>query len=188
MKKTLLFLVGIVPVFMSSCSDNDTPAYVNEDEVITTVTATFTPTGGGTPIVLKSRDIDGDGPTAPVVTVSGSFAAGAVYNGTVTFSNELTAPATDITEEIEEEGTEHQLFFRQSGLGTFTYADTDANGKPVGLSFTYTAATTAASGNLTVTLRHQPDKAAAGVFGGNIANAGGNTDAEVTFPVTVAVP
>lgn len=188
MKKTFLFLLSATPLLFTSCSDDDAPAYVNEDEVITTVTATFTPVGGGTPIVLKSRDADGDGPTAPVITVSGSFIAAAGYNGVVTFTNELTSPVTDITNEIEEEGTEHQLFFRQSGLGTFAYTDADDNGRPVGLQFLYTATNVAATGNLIITLRHQPDKAANGVSGGDITNAGGSTDAEVQFPVTVVVP
>lgn len=188
MKKTFLFLLSAAPLFLTSCSNDDTPAYVNEDEVITTVTATFTPASGGTAITLRSRDMDGDGPTAPVVTVSGPFTAGVSYNGRVTFTNELTSPATNITDEIEEEGTQHQLFFRQSGLGTFIYADTDDNGRPVGLHFNYTATNAAATGNLTITLRHQPDKGATGVSGGDITNAGGSTDAEVQFPVTVTMP
>jgi hypothetical protein len=44
---------------------------------------------------------------------------------------------------------------------------------------------TPASGNLTITLIHEPDKFAEGVSGGNIENAGGSTDAEVVFPVIV---
>jgi hypothetical protein len=36
-----------------------------------------------------------------------------------------------------------------------------------------------------VTLRHEPDKGAAGVSGGDITNAGGDTDIEVTFPVVI---
>jgi len=178
-----LALVTIVTC--SSCSNDDTATIVNEEEVITTVTATFTPTAGGTPITLTSRDLDGDGPDAPVVTVSGPFTAGTAYNGTVGFLNELTNPAGVITDEVHEEGDQHQIFFRQTGLGSFNYKDQDVNGHPIGLQFGYTAATTPITGNLTLTLRHQPDKYAEGVSGGNIANAGGGTDAEVVFPVTV---
>ncbi len=179
-------LALITIITFSSCSDDDnTAAIVNEEEVITTITATFTPQGGGTAIVLSSRDLDGDGPDAPVVTVSGDFATGAVYNGKVTFLNELETPAGNISEEVFEEGHEHQIFFQQSGLGTFAYDDTDVNGKPIGLSFTYTAAAAPATGNLTVTLRHEPNKDAQGVAQGSITNAGGATDAEVTFGVTV---
>lgn len=187
MKNFRILAVALISfVSFTSCSDDDNNAQpVNEEEVITTVTATFTPAGGGTAITLTSRDLDGDGPTAPVTTVSAPFTAGTTYNGTVTFLNELANPAENITEEIHEESDDHQIFFQQTGLGTFTYTDTDANSKPVGLAFRYVAATTAATGNLTVTLRHLPNKSAANVATGDITNAGGGTDAEVTFPVVV---
>ena len=41
------------------------------------------------------------------------------------------------------------------------------------------------SGTITVTLRHEPNKDAAGVSSGDIANAGGETDIEVTFNVEI---
>lgn len=175
---------------LPSCSDDDSaPQIVNEEEVITTVTATFVPVGGGNTVTLTSRDLDGDGPDAPVVTVSGPFTTGKTYNGSVTFLNELQNPAGNITEEIEEEGVEHQLFFLQAGtLGTFSYADEDANGHPVGLGFTYNSAATPATGNLSIVLRHEPNKSGTGVANGDITNAGGATDAQVNFAVSVVAP
>lgn len=180
-------LAVLTALTLASCSDDDnTATIVNEEEVITTITAILTPTDGGTAIVLKSQDLDGDGPNAPVVTVSGNFAAGKEYNGAVTFLNELDTPADNITAEVKEEGHEHQIFFQQSSvLGTFSYADEDINGRPIGLSFTYKASSTPVTGSLTLTLRHEPNKAGEGVSGGNIANAGGGTDAEVVFNVSV---
>lgn len=187
LKISLLALIATVS-FTSCSSDDDALVPVNEEEVITTITATFTPQGGGEAIILQSRDLDGDGPDAPVVTVSGDFTAGINYNGTVVFLNELANPTEDITEEIHEEGDEHQLFYQQNGLGTFAYADEDINGNPIGLQFTYEASATATSGNLTITLRHEPNKDAEGVSNGIITNAGGNTDATVTFTINVAQP
>jgi len=181
----ILALALVTFVSFTACSDDDTPAPTNEEEVITTITATFTPAAGGAPVVLTSRDLDGDGPNAPVKTVSGNFAAGVAYTGNVTFLNELASPADNITDEIHEEATDHQIFFQQSGLGNFTYGDTDANGQPIGLNFNYTAAPAATSGNLTITLRHLPNKSGANVANGDITNAGGGTDAEVTFAVVV---
>ena len=173
-------------VSFSSCSnDDDAPVPVNEEEVITTITATFTPMNGGTAITLTSRDLDGDGPNAPIVTASGNFVAGTTYHGAVTFLNELSNPAENITDEIHEEGDEHQIFYQQTDLGSFVYDDEDANGNPIGLHFTYTAANAPVNGNLTVTLRHEPNKTGEGVANGTITNAGGSTDAEVTFAVTV---
>lgn len=187
--RTFRFLAAIlIALTFTACGNDDAPVLINEDEVITTVTATFTPQGGGTSITLTSRDLDGDGPDAPVVTVSGPFTVSTIYNGQITFLNELATPADNITEEVEEEGTEHQVFIQQNGLGTVTYSDEDPDGNPVGLAFTFSATNQPATGNITVTLRHQPNKNAAGVAGGDITNAGGSTDAEVTFPVVVMVP
>jgi len=185
--KLLPFALIAVLSFNSCSSDDSTSQPVNEEEVITTVTVTLTPEGGGTPVVLTSRDLDGDGPDAPVITSTGSIVALTSYNGTVSLLNELANPADNISLEVEEEGDEHQFFFSATaGLsGTFAYADQDANGDPIGLAFKFTASGNPQSGNLTVILRHEPNKAGANVAGGDITNAGGETDVQVTFPVTV---
>ena len=183
MKNLKLIALLVIPViFSTSCSNDDAP--VNEEEVITTVTTTLV--GGGQTITLTSRDLDGDGPNAPVVTVSGNLVAGTTYTGSTTFLNELESPAEDITVEVEEEGADHQIFYQlPSSIGTVTYTDTDANGRPIGLNFTLVAGTSGSTGTLTVTLRHLPNKTASGVSGGDITNAGGNTDAAVSFSVAV---
>lgn len=186
MKKLRFPIIAIAAVLFVSCSnDDDKPTPVNEEELITTVVATFTPQDGGEAITLTSRDLDGDGPNAPVVDVSGNFAKGATYNGAVTFANEMASPAEDITAEVKEESDEHQVFYQQNGLGSFTYTDADANDKPVGLTFRYTAAEAPANGPLTIALVHEPNKEADGVAQGIITNAGGSTDAEVIFNIVV---
>lgn len=179
LKLVVVAFLGIITLI--SCNNDDEP--VNEEEVITTVTTTLT--NGSNVIILKSRDLDGDGPNAPIITVSGNLNANTVYAGTVTFLNETVSPADNITIEVQEEGDEHQLFFQApSTIGTFVYTDTDANGKPIGLAFTLTTKT-ATTGNLLVTLRHLPNKSASGVATGDITNAGGATDAAITYPVVV---
>ncbi len=185
LKLSALALISFIS--LTSCSNDDAAPFVNEEEVITTLTATFTPDAGET-VVLTSRDLDGDGPNAPVLTVSGDFIAGTTYSGAITFLNETESPAENITEEVHEESDEHQIFFQQSGLGTITYADQDINGNPVGISFTFNANETPATGNLTITLIHEPNKNAEGVADGIITNAGGSTDATATFQVAVVVP
>lgn len=183
MKNLKLIVLLVIPaIFSTSCSNDDAP--VNEEEVITTVRTTLT--GGGQVITLTSRDLDGDGPNAPVVTVSGNLVAGTTYTGSTEFLNELESPAEDITIEVQEEGADHQVFYQlASSIGTVTYTDTDANGRPIGLNFTLVAGTSGTTGTLTVTLRHLPNKTATGVAAGDITNAGGNTDAAVTFSVAV---
>lgn len=179
---TKALFLATASLFLASCSDDDNGP-VNEEEVITTVITTLT--NGSTTITLTSRDLDGDGPNAPVVTVSGDLTANTVYNGEITFLNETVTPADNITTEVEEEGEEHQIFYQiPASLGTIGYTDFDVNAKPVGLTFTYTTGN-AGTGNLTVTLRHLPNKSAAGVAAGDITNAGGATDAQVTYPIVI---
>ncbi len=180
----------IAALTFSSCNnDDDDSIPVNEEELITTVTAIYTPVDGGTAVTLQYKDLDGEGANAPLITVSSAFAKNKTYNGTVTFKNESVNPAEDITPEIVEEGVDHQLFYQTTGtLNAFTYgtasSNFDKNGKPVGLQSIFTT-TEAASGNITITLRHEPNKSAANVSAGDITNAGGSTDAEVSFPISV---
>jgi hypothetical protein len=174
-------VLALLLISFSACNNDDAP--VNEEEVITTISVTLT--GGGQTITLVSKDLDGDGPNDPEVTVSGNLVAGTTYLGTTSFLNELANPAEDITEEVEEEGKDHQIFYQlASNIGTVTYDDVDADGNPIGIEFTLVAGT-ASTGDLTVTLRHLPNKSASGVANGDITNAGGSTDAEETFSITV---
>ena len=183
MKNLKMMALALTTIFtLNSCSNDDSP--VVEEELITTLTATFV--GGGQTITLTSRDADGDGPNAPVITVSGNFAAETTYSGSVQFLNELVNPAENITEEIEEKDLEHQIFYQISNsLGNFTYSDFDTDGNPLGLEFTFTTGANPGTGFITITLRHLPNKNASGVSEGNITNAGGSTDIEVTFPVVI---
>lgn len=184
MKNSKILALALLTVFTFSSCNNDDPEAVNEEEVITTVTTTLT--AGSSVITLTSRDLDGDGPNVPVVTASGDLKINTTYNGVTTFLNETVKPADDITAEVKEEGEDHQLFYQApAAVGTFTYGDTDKNGKPIGLTFTLKTGATATTGNITVVLRHLPAKSATGVATGDITNAGGATDASVFFPVKV---
>lgn len=175
------FLITFFSLSFFSCSnDNDD---LSEQELITTLELTLT---NGTEIIqLISKDLDGDGPNAPVVTISGNFTKNTTYSASIRFLNELENPVEDITEEILEEATSHQIFYQvTNGLGSFTYADFDSNGRPIGIQTNFQT-TNAGNGNLRVTLRHKPNKNASGVAEGNIANAGGETDIEVNFNILV---
>lgn len=168
----------------TNCSDDDTPELVNEEEVITTMTLTLIPQGGGNIVTFQTRDVDGDGPGEPVISVS-PLSANTIYNGSISILNETESPAEDITEEVEEEDDEHQFFFMASNnIASVIYNDADGDGNPIGLNFILETSNTG-TGTLTVTLRHEPNKSAAGVSDGNIANAGGETDIVAVFPVTV---
>lgn len=182
----LLSILFIGLTVFTACSDDDNPIVINEEEVITTVEVTLTNDADTTDqVILTSTDLDGDGPNDPVVTIQGTLTAGVMYNGMVKFLNETEDPAEDITEEVAAEADEHQVFYQVGNLGTVTYSDEDANGNPIGLAFVYNAAATTGTGTITVILRHEPVKDAAGVSNGDITNAGGSTDASVSFDVTL---
>ncbi|HEY0976626.1 MAG TPA: type 1 periplasmic binding fold superfamily protein [Flavobacteriales bacterium] len=180
----------LAALFLNACKkdkvDPSTPSTppVNEEELITTLRLHLRSTGGTQDLELLFRDIDGDGGTAPVIEAD-ALSTDTVYNVEIAVLNESVTPPDVITEEIEEEGDAHQFFFQVTGADVSTaYTDADANGQPIGINSTWTAGA-ASTGNVTVTLRHQPVKDAAGVSSGDITNAGGETDIEVTFPLTV---
>lgn len=156
-------------------SDGDTGGEGNESEVITTVRLTFTPQGGGTPVVAAFTDPDGDGGLSgsadPIVLTNGT-----TYDLAVQFLNELEDPPEDITTEVRDEAEAHQLFVTGSGvvgpateavpeeLVQHAYADVESDygenavgdDLPVGLADTITAQA-AGTGTLEITLRHLPE-------------------------------
>jgi hypothetical protein len=188
MKKiNLLLVIGTLSVlFITSCKKDEPeePIIPNEEEVITTLNFTLTPNGGGTPVVLTFQDLDGDGGNPPTIT-GGTLDTNATYTGALELLNELESPAGDISQEVQEEAEEHQFFFQTSLSGIdIAYDDMDANGNPIGLA-TIITTNGANSGTITVILRHLLDKDASGVSTGDITNAGGETDIEVTFDVDI---
>ncbi len=170
---------AIFATVLISCDDDDTPEVINEEELITTVEYTLTSTTAPT-VTFTFVDQDGDGPLLPTVT-NGTLAANTTYTGSVRFLNELETPVENITEEVAEEADEHEVFYNTTASGvTITKVDNDPNGNPLGLitDVTTGAATT---GTLTLVLRHEPKKP----NNGTLSDAGGETDVQVIFNVTV---
>lgn len=188
---------------LAACGDDVTnPDNTNEQEVITTVTLTFVPDGGGATVVASFDDPDGEGGAAPTIDDI-TLTAGSTYAVSVQFLDKLKTPAEDITAEIEAEDDEHQLFFTGDAVDgpatsnpgailQHSYADMDGSGFPIGLSNTIVARA-AGTGKLTVTLRHLPEVGspvkvaglAEAVAAGGLAALPGDTDASVEFDVTV---
>lgn len=185
-KNALLLLLAASAI--TGCKKDDetpaTPAPVNENELITTLRITFVDQGAGPDKVWQFRDADGDG-GAPAVITADTLLPNATYHASLLLLNESVSPVDTASNEVLEEGVAHQFFYQVSGVGlAFAYADTDGNGKPIGLSTTASTATPGA-GTVRVTLRHEPDKNGANVAAGDITNAGGSTDLEVIFPAVV---
>lgn len=184
---TFTLLAG--SLILSGCrKDEDDPVApappVNEEELITTVRLTFNTASFAEYKYMTFTDVDGPGGQAPVITAD-TLSADSIYDVNIEVLNESVTPPDDITAEILAEGAEHQFFFAVAGADLlFAYSDADVNGLPIGL-LSACFVGVPGSGALTVTLRHEPNKSAPGVEAGDITNAGGETDIEVTFPVVI---
>ena len=180
---------GILGMFLMlsvfTACDSDDPEPVNEEELITTVELTFTNDNDASDVRTASfTDLDGEGGNDPIID-NISLMADATYTLTVKFLNEEETPAEDITEEVEEEDEDHQVFYVATGAEfTYAYGDQDSNQNPLGLTGTVTTGA-ASNGTLQVILIHEPNKTAAGVRDGDPTNAGIESDIDVTFNLSI---
>ena len=150
--------------------DPDAPPCENEEEIITDVTLTFTPVGGGDVVTASAQDPDGPGPLSLEILDDIELLESTEYEMSVTLFNSIEGE--DITVEIMEENDEHMFFFEwtdelfdsPTGNGNadnradpVNYNDFDANNLPVGLSTNWTTKIAMTDGTLRVVLKHQPD-------------------------------
>lgn len=183
-KKLFTLALAISTILFFSACEKDDPVIPNEEELITTLNYTLTSQDGTEVVTLTFQDLDGDGGNAPTVS-EGVLSTNQSYTGRLELLNEAESPAENITTEIQEEDEEHQFFFQSTVSNlAIAYDDEDADGNPVGLSSMLTTGD-AATGNITITLIHEPEKTATGVATGDISNAAGEIDIEVTFPISV---
>ncbi|MBA3547117.1 MAG: hypothetical protein H0T76_11585 [Nannocystis sp.] len=196
---------------LSACGGDDDRGHDHEDEneVISRVELSFTPTGGGEPLVFAFTDPDGDGGVSGVADRV-ELAAGVEYELAVRFINSIADPPEDISGEIEAEAEDHFIFVTGdvSGPASSTspalvkhaYADHESDygenavgdDLPVGLANKITGGV-AGSGELRVILRHLPplndlpQKTAelpADLAAGR--DLPGSVDADITFELVVS--
>ena len=149
-----------------------------EQENITTVEVHLTATDGSLDHEFEWNDTDGPGGNNPEIETI-ALAAGKTYNCHIHVYDRSKTPEDDITEEIEAENTAHLLVYNISLANvTITATDTDDNGKPFRLDTQWVAGA-ASSGSVNIVLKHEPDKSASN------PDATGETDFDVTFPVTI---
>jgi hypothetical protein len=186
---------------MVACSNIEPAPTEGEQEVITTVELTFTPPAGAA-VVVSHADPENDGsPVIDDIVLDNNTR----YAMTVTFTNELSTPAEDITGEVLTESDEHQVLVYGAGVAgranasnddqlvDHTYDDEDANGFPVGLSNTI-GTVAAGTSTLQLMLRHMPPEGGAAVKNATVAAdfstggstaIGGDIDVDVSFSVRV---
>lgn len=191
-----LFYVAISLIVLLGCETDD-PVREDVPELITQVTLTFTPVSGGDPVVATATDPDGDGIQGIQTDGPITLKSTERYSLEIALINSLAQPADpeyNVTEEVQEEAEEHIFFFSwtenlfssPAGNGNIdnrsdpmNYADEDANGLPLGLETSWTAAG-AAAGDFRVVLKHQPD-----VKSGTSDSGTGETDVDITFEINI---
>lgn len=150
----------------------------NEQELITTVELTFTTTD--TSFVVQYEDLDGAGGNAPTIAPI-NLKANKNYNVSLKLLDKTKTPAENISDAVKSEGIDHQFFYVVSNANlAVKTTDVDVNNNPLGLTSSW-ATTTASTGNITITLKHQPKIKLNSP--GSIAL--GDTDVEAAFAVTI---
>ncbi|MEL7423255.1 MAG: T9SS type A sorting domain-containing protein, partial [Bacteroidota bacterium] len=172
--------------------DPDAPPCENEEEVITDVVLTWTPTGGGNVVTAAAQDPDGEGPLDLEVLAPINLEFGIEYTMTVELFNSIEGE--DITTEIMEEDDEHQFFFEftdnffadPTGDGNadnrdddINYNDMDENMLPVGLSTNWRTTSDMGTGDFRIVLKHQP-----GIKSATSTINDGGTDVDLTFVIS----
>jgi hypothetical protein len=192
LRKLSLYLVALLAFGFASCESED-PEKENDGEVITDVTLNFQELNASNALVgsvlsFKASDPQGievgKTPTVQSITLT----KGKKYQMTIEVKNSIENE--DITKEILEEAAAHQFFFLgqvfDSSFFSIQYAD--AGGVALGLKtiVTVSSSTGTNNSNMRVVLRHDLNKSFPGASSptfANFAQAGGETDLDITFPV-----
>lgn len=183
MKNVLNFLAILVVLTLAitSCKKEKTEEEDNDNEMITTVRVQLTEEGTSNVLTFNWKDIDGQGGEAPVIDDI-VLKANTVYTASLVFLDESKTPAENITEEIEEEGDVHRIYYNTPTGLTVGNLDTDENGLPLGINSTWTT-TNAATGTLQIILRHY---GSGGKEASDPANSSKSSpDADVSFSLII---
>jgi hypothetical protein len=173
-------------LLFSACNVSD-PKDSNEQETFTTAKLTYTNNADAADkpeATIKFKEGFGHGGDVLEKNETIKLKAGAVYSVELVFLDETKVPAEVMSEEVEEEGHAHQVFYTPSAVAlTVAYADKDKNDLPIGLKTTQTAGP-AGTGTLKVTLKHLQEGATILKNAASDINSG-ETDVEVTFNVAI---
>ncbi|WP_431157672.1 hypothetical protein [Winogradskyella poriferorum] len=165
MKSTKFFLSAIICMALvttfTSCSDDDDPDPVLEEEFITDLTLTFTNTADATDVVtLTSTAPDGFEDGTSTENIVGTFTSGATYALTLAITNEQENPADDVlNDDIIPEADEHFFAYAVNGINLTMTRDAGdiagPDGSKLGVNTTWVAGAVS-NGNLQIRLIHEP--------------------------------
>ena len=203
---TTIALLAMLTTTFTSCKKDKKDELIpeepleqtNETELITTMKVTLHDTTTHTKTTYVFSDLDGPGGNPAVFGGTNqsdsviNILSNHVYKATILLLDQTKNPVDTISNEVEEEGVDHMLFFNSTNpsgtpysvylpnsMTTIKYLDLDANNRGIGLSTLWTAPSMMMNkSSLLIELKHQP-KVKNGTF------APGETDIQVTFKLKV---
>jgi hypothetical protein len=173
-KQILTWAMALSALNFAACDKGEDTA----EEVITTIEVHMTGSGGFDQKFYWD-DTDGDGVANSIDTIKLPANVANLFCHMHVYDRSQT-PELDITEEIEEENTEHLFVYRVDGSLNLTIGslNTDSAGDPFGITSVW-ATGGADNGVLNIQLYHEPtDKS-------NANSPGGEVDFDVLFPVSI---
>ncbi len=194
-KKIYLYAIAFAAFSFTACESED-PEPENDGEVITDVILNFQElNSAGSPVgpisTFTATDPEGiEVGTAPIIQPV-TLTRGKSYKMTIAVRNSIENE--DITAEILEEADEHQFFFLGTafvGSPVMTYQYADPSGERIGVEGKVAVASSPGfnNANMRIILRHDLDKNFPGTNNPhfeNFAQAGGESDLDIVFPVTI---
>ncbi|GAB4240026.1 MAG: hypothetical protein Tsb0034_16330 [Ekhidna sp.] len=204
MKNYLILGLLATSTLLTSCGDDDVPPEENDEEQITRVTLTFTPSGGGSAVTAVWFDADGEGTGEPTIEEI-DLAANTAYNLSIELENTLADDPEEqnITEEVKEEDDEHMFFFGFTS-GVFTSPSGDGNigagsrndpmnyldddgVNPLGLLTSWETGSATSGATFTVILKHQPplEEGGAPQKSATSTSETGESDVEIDFVLNI---
>ena len=173
--------------FITSCSSDDSaPKVINEEEVITDVSLSFSNEAGEiTTYTFTDPQYRDENYVAPLI----SLISGEAYQVEANFYNKSNPGDPELlTEEIQEERDDHFLTYAFTEVNvdlsrTDGSLSTDNNGIQIGLSTQWLAGSTG-NGAVTLKLIHQATEKVTTPAEGSFS--GGETDVQVSFDMEVS--
>ena len=185
MKTSKLFIATLFCfTLITSCSDDDNPTPVLEEELITNVSLTFVNDADANDVVVLANIAPDGQEGASNNTINGSFTSGATYSLTLSLLNAEDADDVEdvLNDDIIPEADEHFFVYAVNGINLTVTRDSDdiegPNGSNLGVNTTWVAGA-ASTGNVQIRLVHEPESVDdSDEFG---SSTGGSEDINITF-------
>lgn len=182
----ILFFLSIVLSFTACKKDDDNvanPENPNENEMITTVQVQLTNTvNPADKIKFTYRDIQLLKTSLSPFVETMKLKANTTYSAEIYLLDESKTITDTLSNEVREEGDEHQFFFKVKDANlTVSYDDADENGVPLGLNNIFKTGEPS-TGSLEVVLKHQGEDKPKSGNGNELL---GSTDVDVKFTVEI---